>query len=130
MEHDYSPCGSGYSLIGDICEPTPKGYVETRSRCEMRVDSREAAGVEQDYAAERAKCRNDNPLDGGNGAEELAIGISAAASDGRSAADGLDLFEFLLGLPGSYWSRSCLHLESSASGSFCTRSGSGWYPAL
>ena len=41
-----SPCGEGYSLIGDICEPTPEGYVETRSECEMGVDSREAAGVE------------------------------------------------------------------------------------
>lgn len=52
-----SPCGEGYSLIGDICEPTPEGYVETRNECEMGVDSMEAAGVEQDYAAEIAKCR-------------------------------------------------------------------------
>lgn len=53
-----SPCGNGYSLIGDICEPTPKGYVETRSQCEMGVDSREAAGVEQDYQTELKKCRD------------------------------------------------------------------------
>ena len=51
----------GYSLIGDICEPTPEGYVETRSECEMGVDSREAAGVEQDYQAELEKCRNAGP---------------------------------------------------------------------
>ena len=57
-EGDLSPCGKGYSLIGDICEPTPEGYVETRSKCEMGVDSREAAGVEQDYQAELEKCRN------------------------------------------------------------------------
>ena len=55
------PCGEGYSLIGDICEPTPEGYVETRSECEMGVDSREAAGVEQDYQAELEKCRNAGP---------------------------------------------------------------------
>lgn len=52
-----SPCGEGYSLIGDICMPTPEGYVETRNECEMGVDSMEAAGVEQNYAAEIAKCR-------------------------------------------------------------------------
>ena len=55
---DLSPCGKGYSLIGDICEPTPEGYVETRSKCEMGVDSMEAAGVEQDYQFELEKCRN------------------------------------------------------------------------
>ena len=54
-----SPCGDGYSLIGDICMPTPEGYVETRSECEMGVDSMEAAGVEQDYQAELAKCREE-----------------------------------------------------------------------
>ena len=51
------PCGEGFYLSGDICEPAPPGYVETRSECEMAVDSMEAAGVEQDYAAEIAKCR-------------------------------------------------------------------------
>ena len=56
-----SACGEGYSLIGDICEPTPEGYVEARSECEMGVDSREAAGVEQDYQAELEKCRNAGP---------------------------------------------------------------------
>ena len=55
------PCGEGYSLIGDICKPTPEGYVETRSECEMGVDSLEAAGVEQDYQAELEKCRNAGP---------------------------------------------------------------------
>ena len=54
-------CGEGYSLIGDICEPTPEGYVETRSECEMGVDSLEAAGVEQDYQTELEKCRNAGP---------------------------------------------------------------------
>ena len=57
-----SPCGDGYSLIGDICMPTPEGYVETRSECEMGIDSMEAAGVEQDYAAEIAKCREEERL--------------------------------------------------------------------
>lgn len=53
-----NPCGiEGYALIGDICMPAPEGYVETRSECEMDVDSREAAGVEQDYQAELEKCR-------------------------------------------------------------------------
>lgn len=61
-----SPCGKGYSLIGDICEPTPEGYVETRNACEMGVDSMEAAGVEQDYAAEIAKCR-ENQTDAATG---------------------------------------------------------------
>ena len=51
------PCGEGFYLSGDICEPAPPGYVETRSECEMAVDSMEAAGVEQDYMAETAKCR-------------------------------------------------------------------------
>ena len=37
-EGDLSPRGNGYSLIGDICEPIPEGYVETRSKCEMGVD--------------------------------------------------------------------------------------------
>ena len=50
-------CGEGYVLIGDICEVAPDGYVETRSECEIAVDSREAAGVEQDYMAELEKCR-------------------------------------------------------------------------
>ena len=53
----YYPCGEGYVLLGDICEPTPEGYVETRTPCEMGVESREAAGVEQDFQAELAKCR-------------------------------------------------------------------------
>ena len=44
-------------MSGDVCEPAPPGYVETRSECEMAVDSMEAAGVEQDYMAETAKCR-------------------------------------------------------------------------
>ena len=57
-EDDLSPCGKGYSLIGDICESTPEGYVETRSKCEMGVDSMEAAWVEQDYQSELEKCRN------------------------------------------------------------------------
>ncbi len=35
---------------------TPEGYVETRSACEMRVDSMEAAGVEQNYPEEIEKC--------------------------------------------------------------------------
>ena len=53
-----NPCGiEGYALIGDICGPAPEGYVEERSECEMGVDSREAAGVEQDYQAELEKCR-------------------------------------------------------------------------
>ena len=53
-----NPCGiEGYALIGDICMEAPEGYVETRSECEMGVDSREAAGVEQDYQAELEKCR-------------------------------------------------------------------------
>lgn len=52
-----SPCRSGYSLIGDVCEPTPEGYVETRNPCEMAVDSMEAAGVSQNYAEEFDKCR-------------------------------------------------------------------------
>ena len=53
-----NPCGiEGYAMIGDICEPAPEGYVETRSDCEIGVDSREAAGVEQDYQAELEKCR-------------------------------------------------------------------------
>lgn len=51
------PCGEGFYMSGDVCEPAPPGYVETRSECEMAVDSMEAAGVEQDYMAELAKCR-------------------------------------------------------------------------
>lgn len=51
------PCGEGFYTSGDVCEPAPPGYVETRSECEMAVDSMEAAGVEQDYMAETAKCR-------------------------------------------------------------------------
>lgn len=54
---DAEPCAKGYSLIGDICQPTPEGYVETRTECEMGVDSREAAGVVQNYQEELAKCR-------------------------------------------------------------------------
>ena len=53
------PCGDGFYLVGDICEPAPPGYVETRSECEMAVESMEAAGVEQDFAAEIAKCRGE-----------------------------------------------------------------------
>ena len=49
-------CGDGFYLVGDVCEPAPPGYVETRSKCEMAVESMEAAGVEQDFAAEIAKC--------------------------------------------------------------------------
>lgn len=64
------PCKEGYSLIGDICMPTPEGYVETRNECEMGVDSREAAGVEQDYAAELAKCR-ENQADIAMGETEI-----------------------------------------------------------
>lgn len=53
-----SPCGAeGYALIGDTCQPAPEGYVETRTPCEMAVDSREAAGVDQDYLAELERCR-------------------------------------------------------------------------
>ncbi len=52
-----NPCGDGYYLMGDICEPAPTGYVETRSECEMAVESMEAAGVEQDFMAEIEKCR-------------------------------------------------------------------------
>lgn len=52
----WGPCGEGYVLIGDICDIAPDGYVETRTECEMAVDSREAAGVEQDYMAELEKC--------------------------------------------------------------------------
>ena len=53
-----SPCGiEGYALIGDVCQPAPDGYVEDRTECEMAVDSREAAGVDQDYSAELEKCR-------------------------------------------------------------------------
>lgn len=62
-DDDLYPCGKGYSLIGDICQPTPDGYVETRSKCEMGVDSMEAAGVEQDYLAELEKCRNAEMLE-------------------------------------------------------------------
>jgi len=51
------PCGEGFYMSGDVCEPAPPGYVETRSECEMAVDSMEAAGVEQDYMAELAECR-------------------------------------------------------------------------
>ena len=50
-------CAEGYFLLGDICEPAPPGYVETRTPCEIGVDAQEAAGVEQDYLAEREKCR-------------------------------------------------------------------------
>ena len=53
----WGSCGEGYVLIGDICDVAPDGYVEARSECEMAVDSREAAGVEQDYMAELEKCR-------------------------------------------------------------------------
>lgn len=52
-----SPCRTGYTLIGDICEPTPPGYVETRNRCEIAVGSREAAGVDQNYILELEKCK-------------------------------------------------------------------------
>ena len=81
-----SPCGDGYSLIGDICMPTPEGYVETRSECEMGVDSMEAAGVEQDYQAELAKCREEaaaaelppsHPADANRSGAEAALDASA-----------------------------------------------------
>ena len=53
-----NPCGiEGYALIGDVCGPAPEGYVETRTPCEIAVDSREAAGVDHDYQAELEKCR-------------------------------------------------------------------------
>ena len=78
-----SPCGDGYTLIGDICEPIPAGYVETRSECEMAVDSREAAGVEQNYAMEIAKCRE----------EATAAEMTEAAPD-ASTIDGF--FSWLL----------------------------------
>ena len=68
-----SPCGEGYSLIGDICEPTPEGYVETRNECEMGVDSMEAAGVEQDYAAEIAKCRENQT--------DIATGVTGVQAE-------------------------------------------------
>ena len=56
----YYPCGEGYFLLGDICEPVPEeGYIETRTPCEIGVDSLEAAGVEQDYLAELARCREE-----------------------------------------------------------------------
>lgn len=55
------PCGDGFYLVGDVCEPAPPGYVEARSECEMAVESMEAAGVEQDFAAEIAKCRSQGP---------------------------------------------------------------------
>ena len=55
----YYPCGEGYFLLGDICEPAPEGYIETRTPCEIGVDSLEAAGVEQDYLAELARCREE-----------------------------------------------------------------------
>ena len=81
-----SPCGDGYSLIGDICMPTPEGYVETRSECEIGVDSREAAGVEQDYQAELAKCREEeaataelspsHPADANQSGAETALDAS------------------------------------------------------
>ena len=101
MEPDYYPCGPGYSLIGDICEPTPEGYVETRSRCEMGVDSMEAAGVEQDYAAEIEKCRNAELSSADGISQDSTMGVMTTASDGWSAADMLeDLVELLLGLPG------------------------------
>ena len=53
-----NPCGiEGYALIGDVCGPAPEGYVETRTPCEIAVDSREAAGVDHDYLAELERCR-------------------------------------------------------------------------
>ena len=52
------PCGEGYSLIGDICEPTPEGYVETRSECEMESTAGRLPGWNRDYQAELEKCRN------------------------------------------------------------------------
>ena len=57
---DGGPCGPGYHLAGDICVQSPPGFVDTRNDCERGVDSREAAGVPQDYQAELAKCRAEN----------------------------------------------------------------------
>ena len=51
------PCDEGYYYLGDTCEKAPPGYVETRNECEIGVDSREAAGVVQDYTQELELCR-------------------------------------------------------------------------
>ena len=70
-----SPCGEGMALIGDICMTAPEGYVEARTDCEIAVDSMEAAGVEQDYAAEIAKCRE------AAGQTDAAAQVQEAAPD-------------------------------------------------
>ena len=82
-----SPGGDGYSLIGDICMPTPEGYVETRSECEMGVDSMEAAGVEQDYQAELAKCREEEA------ASESSSRLADANQSGAEAAPDASVIE-------------------------------------
>ena len=57
-KYSESPCGmKGYALRGDICERVPAGHSETRTPCEVAADSRESAGVEQDYQHELEKCR-------------------------------------------------------------------------
>lgn len=40
MELTTESCGPGFRLVVDICEVAPPGYVETRSECEIGVDSK------------------------------------------------------------------------------------------
>ena len=74
MEQAFAQCGPGYRLIGDICDVAPPGYVETRSECEMGVESMEAAGVKQDFAAEIEKCRQMEA--GGSDTDSVAGGTA------------------------------------------------------